>query len=85
MKLLVFTKDEGPESRAAKELAAGLEEDKYQVEYLEADSDESLQRAELYDIYSFPSFVVVSDDGSQIERWRGTQPLVSDLKHFLSQ
>lgn len=85
MKLLVFTKEEGPETRAAKELGALLEGEHYQVEYLEAESAEAQQRAEIFDIYSYPSFVVVQDNGSQLERWRGTVPLISDLKHFLSQ
>lgn len=85
MKLLIFTKGESPETRAAKERGAELEAEHYTVEYLDAESDEATQRVDIYDLYSFPSFVVTADDGSQLECWRGVVPLVSDLKHFLNQ
>jgi len=84
MKLLIFTKDDSAETRSAKELGAVLEKEKHQVEYLDAESAETEQRAELYDIYSYPTFVVASDDGSEIECWRGVVPIESDVKHFLS-
>ena len=85
MKLLIFTKGESPETRAAKERGAELEQEKYRVEYLDAESEEATLKVEIYDLYSFPSFVAVGDDGSQIECWRGVVPIASDLKHFLNQ
>lgn len=84
MKLLIFTKDDSPETRAAKELGALIESEKQQVEYLDAESTDAEQKAELYDVYSYPTFVVVEDDGREIECWRGMVPIASDLKHFLN-
>ena len=83
MKILVFTSEEGPEMRAAQDLGASLEQDGYAVDYLDAEEEETHNLQELYDIYSYPSFVVVQDDGAFVERWQGVTPLVSDIKMFL--
>lgn len=85
MKLLIFTQGESPETRAAKELGAELEAEKQVVQYLDGESADASQPSELYDVYSYPTFVVARDDGSELECWRGTMPLISDLKHFLNQ
>lgn len=85
MKLLIFTKGDSPETRSAKELGALLEGEKYEVEYLDSENPDSEQRAELYDLYSYPSFVAIRDDGSEIECWRGVVPIAGDVKHFLNQ
>jgi hypothetical protein len=85
MKLLIFTQGDSPETRSAKDLGALLEAEDHDVEYLEADSPEAEQRMELYDVYSYPTFVVAQENGSELECWRGLVPLESDLKHFLNQ
>ena len=83
MKVLLFTFEDAPEMRDAKDLGASLEQDGYTVDYLDADEAETHTLLELYDVYSYPSFVVVQDDGTFVERWRGVTPLVSDIKMFL--
>lgn len=79
----VFTKDEGPETRESLELGASLESENYVVEYYDADEPATTQLLELYDVYSFPTFIVTGETGEQIEIWRGTLPLLSDIKLFL--
>ncbi len=79
----IFTQDDTTEVREALEFGKKLEEEGYAVEYFDADKPESVQPMELYDIYSYPSFVVAKDDGTEIECWRGIVPLASDIKMFL--
>jgi hypothetical protein len=83
MKVIVFTSSDGPEMRDAKDLGATLEQDGYNVEYFDPEDEETKSVQELYDIFSYPSFVVTQDDGTFIERWRGQTPLESDIKMFL--
>ncbi len=85
MKLLIFTNNDSEESRQAQALGQELEKESYSVEYLDAESAEAQQKAELYDIYSYPSFIVIQDDGVEVECWRGTVPISSDIKFFLTR
>jgi hypothetical protein len=85
MLVKVFTKDDGPESRQARELGIKLETEGYDVEYYDADDQKSTADLELFDVYSFPTFVVTENDGMEVECWRGTVPLESDIKMFLQQ
>lgn len=78
----VFTQGDGPETRHALEMAERLAVD-YQVELHDVDDAETTSQLELYDIYSYPTFLVARDNGSQIEIWRGQTPLEGDIKMFL--
>ena len=84
MKVLLFTSEDAPEMRNAKNLGASLQEDGFTVEYLDSEDEATHNLQELYDIYSYPSFVVVQDDGTFVERWQGVTPLLSDIKMFLN-
>jgi hypothetical protein len=84
MILKVFTKDDYEESRDAKEFGTRLEQEGYIVEYYDADDQHVTEMLELYDIYSYPTFLVSTEDGVEVECWRGITPLESDLKMFLN-
>jgi hypothetical protein len=84
MKVMIFTSEEGPETRAAKDLGASLEAEGNSVEYFTTEDEHTHTLQELYDIYSYPSFVVAQDDGAFVERWQGTVPMESDIKMFLA-
>lgn len=84
MKLKIFINEENPLAQQAKSLGEKLIKEGYDVEYINPDSAEATAQIEVYDIYSYPSFLVTNDDGSEIECWRGTIPLESDLKMFLN-
>lgn len=84
MLVKIFTKDDFAESREAKDLGVKLEGDGFEVEYLDANDQHITEQIDIYDIYSFPTFIVVSEDGIQIECWRGQTPLESDVKMFLN-
>lgn len=84
MVLKIFTKNDGPDMRAALEFGKELEAEAYQVEYHDADDQASTQLVELYDTYSYPAFIVTSDQGEQVEAWKGLIPLKFDVKQFLN-
>lgn len=81
----LFTKENGPEMREAKELGSKLELEGYSVEYLDADDEKTSSQMELYDVYSYPTFIIAREDGSEIEKWRGIIPIAGDIKNFLNQ
>jgi hypothetical protein len=85
MKVYIFTKEDGPEMREAKEFGANLTTEGYDVEYYDCDEELSTPKIEIYDIYSYPTFVIAREDGSEIECWRGTVPIAGDFKNFLNQ
>jgi hypothetical protein len=85
MLVKIFTKDDFAETRDAKELGARLEADGFEVEYLDADDQHITDQIDIYDVYSYPTFLLVEEDGFQIECWRGQTPLESDIKLFLNQ
>lgn len=83
MKILIFTKEDGPEMREALDLGHELESRGALVEFIEAESPEGSEKVSLYDIYSTPSFVVTQDDGSIVNIWRGYIPPLSEIEHEL--
>lgn len=50
---------------------------------LDADSIMGAQEAELYDITTRPSAVVVRDDGAEVQRWVGKLPEASEVSHYV--
>lgn len=85
MILKVFTKEDTRDMREAKELGKKFEERGFEVNYMDADDASATQQLELYDIYSFPSFIVARDDGGEVECWRGKVPLFDDIFNFLNR
>jgi hypothetical protein len=85
MKVIIFTAEDGPETREAKDFGLNLTQEDYEVEYLDRDDENAINLINLYDVYSYPTFVVAREDGSQVECWRGKIPLASDIKIFLNQ
>jgi len=81
MKIDIFTKDDGPESREALAVGTLLAEEGSEVANLEWDSEEAKTLAQLYDIYSVPAVLVTSDSGLFIELWQGEVPSVSDVRY----
>lgn len=82
MKVIIFTKGDGPEMREARDRGKELEEENLEVEYCDVETPDGSEKAALYDIYSTPSFLVAKDDGSIISLWRGAVPLKSDIEYI---
>ncbi|MDD5693388.1 MAG: hypothetical protein WC437_04000 [Patescibacteria group bacterium] len=83
MVLKVFTKEDNPQTEEALLLAKELEDDDQTVEYYDLDEANTHQLAEIFEIFSSPSFVVTQDDGREVYVWRGEIPASGDLKNFL--
>ena len=84
MILKVFTKKTDENNKSALGLAEDISKD-YKVEYLDYDSKEASQLIDIYNIYSTPSFFVVSEEGILMEGWQGNLPRLSDLKNALNR
>ncbi len=81
MKVNIFTKDDGPESREALRLGEDLVAEGYLVTMLGWDEEEAQSLLELYDIYTSPSVLVTTDNGVYIELWQGSVPSISEVKY----
>lgn len=86
MRVLIFTKtDESYLSeRNLEDFEKNLKVSDYDVQKYFIDSVEGGHKAQLYDIYLVPSVVVTTDDGHYIQCWRGSMPMVADVKNYLS-
>jgi len=85
MILKVFTKEDGPGTEEALDLAKEMEENDFQVEYYDFDQPETYKLAEIFEIFSVPSFVVTQADGREVSAWRGEIPSIDEIKNFMSQ
>lgn len=85
MVLKIFVKGDDPDTREAIKFGERFEERGFNVEYLKVEEKSSTSQIELYDIYSYPSFLVTRDDGSFVECWRGFNPLFDDVLGFLNK
>ncbi len=58
--------------------------DSLQVEHklVEADSLEGIRLTENYDLTARPAVALVKGDGTLVERWLGTLPLVEDVSYL---
>ena len=83
MLLKVFTKDDGPETREAKEFGERISDEGYEVEYFDLDDFETDQAKEIYDITTSPAILVVTDDGKLIEIWQGSLPTESETLNLM--
>ena len=57
---------------------------KASVELMDVDSRQGDGLGRLYAIMSYPSVVVVTDDGQQVELWHGKLPTVAELTPYLA-
>jgi deoxyribodipyrimidine photolyase-like uncharacterized protein len=83
MLLKIFTKDDGPETRAAKEFGERVSNEGYEVEYLDLDDYVTDQTKELYDIHTSPAAIVVTEDGKLLEIWQGELPTESEVLNLM--
>jgi len=84
MILKVFAKEEDFENDFIQEMIDRVADEGFEVEHYDLDSDEAHLQAEVYNIFTSPSFVVAGGDGTEVEAWRGTIPTVADVINFLN-
>ena len=79
---LFYTKGE-PSEEQSKLLAESLSKLQVDTVNLDADSTTGSREAELYDITTRPSVIVVRDDGAEVQRWTGNLPQPSDISYYV--
>ena len=79
---LFYTKGDTTEEQSH-QLAEQLTQLRVDTLDLDADSIMGAQEAELYDITSRPSAVVLRDDGAEIQRWTGRFPESSEISYYV--
>ncbi len=55
------------------------------LEVLDADSQEGVATAELYDIVSYPAIIALRDDGSVLKSWSDEMlPLMDEVAYYVT-
>jgi hypothetical protein len=83
MKALLFLSEKGTNSRRSSvdDLIKNLKINNIQLEKVDIDSSRGAERAESYDVVSFPSLALIREDGVVVNIWQGELPDYS----FISQ
>ena len=55
-----------------------------QVRRVDVDTRDGDDLSRLYSIMSYPSVLVVTDDGRQIKLWHGSLPMVAEITIYLN-
>lgn len=83
MKALLFLSEKDTNSRTSStdDLIKNLKINNIQLEKVDIDSARGAERAESYDVMSFPSLALIREDGVVVNIWQGELPDYS----FISQ
>ncbi|GDX62981.1 hypothetical protein LBMAG34_5150 [Candidatus Saccharibacteria bacterium] len=83
MKALLFLSEKSTNSRRSSvdDLIKNLKINNIQLEKVDIDSARGAERAESYDVVSFPSLALIREDGAVVNIWQGELPDYS----FISQ
>ncbi|HSX41231.1 MAG TPA: hypothetical protein VLF21_01140 [Candidatus Saccharimonadales bacterium] len=81
MTAYVFYTAGGPEERDIARFKSELEKAKVDVKLLDADSNEGIRLAELYDVLARPAVVLARQDGQVAAKW-DQLPLVADISYL---
>jgi len=85
MRLKVFIKGDEPIMRDTEELVNRLKDTvNADIEFIDTESKEATSVVEVYEIFSTPSFLVTTDDGSVVHSWMGELPMEDDIRRYLS-
>lgn len=84
MQLKIFKNEETEGLNDIDSLTQELQ-DEFEVIIYDMDEPDTIQPAEIYQIFNTPTFVVTDADGREINSWRGLIPPIDELKNYLSQ
>lgn len=79
MQVFVFTRQNQPGRHELERFYSHLARLRVPHEEIDGDSANGIAKAQLYDILSFPSLLVVRGDGSPIATWHGELPRPEDV------
>lgn len=86
MKLVILYR---PKSEHASEVEAFIRDFQRQyesgkkIELISMDTRDGVAQASLYDVLSFPAILALADDGSVLNIWAGTLPLMSEVAGYM--
>lgn len=86
MKLLVLYR---PDSEHATEVETFVRDFQHQhdlgskLEMLSINTRDGSAMSNLYDIMSYPSFLALADDGSVLNSWQGSIPLMDEVAGYI--
>ena len=87
MRILVLYKPNSEHGRIVEDFIRDFkhrsEGSNIRMEILNAEGREGSAMASIYDVFVFPSIMVLQDDGSIHKTWEGTSlPLIDDVKSY---
>lgn len=87
MKAVILYKPESEFSRAVEEFVHEFRSrTPYEIEVIDADTNEGTAMADLYDIMQNPTVLAIREDGQLVKSWSGVPlPLVNDVAGYLAQ
>lgn len=84
MKVVMLYRPNTEYSRKVEEFAHDLErEHQARIDLQSLDTRDGSSLASLYDVMQYPAILVLSDDGSLLREWQGTNlPLKSEVSYY---
>jgi HEAT repeat protein len=84
VKVKLFTKSSNAEVRAQVKMALrDLRSQRVEPEVVDVDTPEGATDQELYGVVTYPTVVVVTDDGREVASWHGQVPRAEDIRYAL--
>lgn len=83
--IIVLYRPVSEHARAVEDFKRELDRDKIEIQLVDVDTKEGVVLAELHDILQFPSVIATKSDGSVVQSWIGTLPLVKEVGYFAHQ
>jgi methyl coenzyme M reductase alpha subunit len=83
MRILVFYKSVSEHGRSVEEFMHEFtRRTGRDLESVDPDSREGGIQAETYDVVEYPTIIALRSDGSELARWRGTLPTISEVSYY---
>ncbi len=83
MKLLVFNRQKAGIDNEYDDFIKGLSKLSAPYEQINPDSRDGSDRAEIYEVVSYPTIMLVDDDGRPLAIWRDSLPTVDQINTYI--
>lgn len=72
-------------ARVVEDFQRELEKEGVEVRLLDVDTKEGQVFAQLHDVMQFPSVIATSSEGTPLQTWAGSLPLIKEVGYFAHQ
>lgn len=85
MSVMVFYKTASDHGREVTEFLHDFERRTIKkIEEIDPDSRRGTDLCKLYDVFDYPTFVAINEDGQLINKWRGTPlPTIDEVSYYV--